>query len=195
MIPQDGTFMRYSFVRATASAALFLLAGNAARAADDHGHEHGNAPATAGAAALPRFAAVSETFELVGVLSGKQLTIYLDRFADNSPVKDARLELEIDGTKMKAEPHGEGEFEVMLAEAPKPGVLSVAATVVSGKDSDLLAGELDILDAAHVDAAAQGPKWQRVVSSAFAGLLALGLLAWGSRRVMAARRKRFGGAV
>ncbi len=184
--------MKYSFVHATASAAALLLGGNAAWAADDHGHDHGEAPATAAGPALPRFAAVSETFELVGVLSGKQLTIYLDRFADNSPVKDARLELEIDGAKMKAEPHGEGEFEVMLAEAPKAGVLSVTATVVSGKESDLLAGEFEIREAAHVDA--QVPRWRRVVSSAIAGLLALGFLAWGSRRVMAARRKRSGGA-
>ena len=41
-----------------------------------------NAGGLAAGTALPRFAAVSETFELVGVLDGKQVTLYLDRFAD-----------------------------------------------------------------------------------------------------------------
>ena len=49
---------------------------------------------------------MSETFELVGVLSGKQITLYLDRFADNSPVRDAQIELEIGGAKFKAEKQG-----------------------------------------------------------------------------------------
>ena len=42
------------------------------------GHDHGEATTSAGGPALPRFTAVSETFELVGVLNGKQLTLYLD---------------------------------------------------------------------------------------------------------------------
>lgn len=42
------------------------------------GHDHGEAPAAAAGSALPRFSAGSELFELVGVLNGKQLTLYLD---------------------------------------------------------------------------------------------------------------------
>lgn len=73
------------------------------------GHDHGDAaPAVAGQA-LPRFAAESETFELVGVLSDKRITLYLDRFADNSPVRDAQIELEIGGAKFKAEKQGDGQ--------------------------------------------------------------------------------------
>ncbi len=41
------------------------------------GHDHGDAAPAAVGQALPRFSAVSETFELVGVLSGKQITLYL----------------------------------------------------------------------------------------------------------------------
>lgn len=91
---------------------------------------------------LPRFAAASETFELVGVLNGKQITLYLDRAADNSPVTDAQIEIEIAGTKLKAEKH-EGAYEVALAAEPKPGVLPVTATVTAGTEADLLAGEFD----------------------------------------------------
>ena len=87
------------------------------------GHDHGEAPASSAGPALPRFAAASETFELVGVVNGKRLTLYLDRYADGSPVKDAKLELELGGVKVPVESHGEGEFEAMLAQELKPGSL------------------------------------------------------------------------
>ena len=70
------------------------------------GHDHGDAAPAAVGKALPRFSAVSETFELVGILSGKQITLYLDRFADNSPVRGAQIELEIGGAKFMAEKQG-----------------------------------------------------------------------------------------
>jgi hypothetical protein len=109
--------------------------------------------------ALPRFAAVSETFELVGVLNGKQITLYLDRAADNAPVTDAQIELEIGGAKLKAEKH-EDAYEVVLAAAPKPGVLPITATVTAGKEVDLLAGELDLHEEAHADEAAHVHSWK-----------------------------------
>ena len=119
----------------------------------DAGHDHGDeAPAAAGRA-LPRFTAESENFELVGVLDGRRLTLYLDRFADNSPVKDARLELQLGDEKLVPEAHGEGSFEAMLAHVPAAGVLPVTATVSAGRESDLLAGDFDLHDA-HVDAGA-----------------------------------------
>ena len=96
------------------------------------GDDHGDAPAASSGPALPRFAAASETFELVGVVNGKRLTLYLDRYADGSPVKDATLELELGGVKVPVESHGEGEFEAMLAQELKPGSLAVSAMVVAG---------------------------------------------------------------
>ncbi len=158
------------------------------------GHDHGDAaPATVGQA-LPRFSAVSETFELVGVLSGKQITLYLDRFADNSPVRGAQIELEIGGAKFKAEKQGDDQYEVVLPEAPKPGVLPVTATVTAGNEADLLAGELDIHEAAHVDEAAHTHSWTEYAGWAVAGLAALALLVWGGRRVINARSVRAGAA-
>src|SRR3990167_3228700 len=136
-------------------AALFaavLLVATPAWAGE--GHDHGDAAPASVGEALPRFSAVSETFELVGVLSGKQITLSLDRFADNSPVREAQIELEIGGAKLKAVKQAGDAYEVVLAEAPKPGVLPVTATVTAGNDADLLAGELDIHEAAHADEAA-----------------------------------------
>lgn len=103
------------------------------------GHDHGDAAPTSTGPALPRFTAVSETFELVGVLNGKQITLYLDRAADNAPVTDAQIELEIAGAKLKAEKH-EDAFEIVLAAEPKPGVLPITATVTAGQEVDLLSG-------------------------------------------------------
>jgi hypothetical protein len=158
------------------------------------GHDHGDAAPAAVGQALPRFSAVSETFELVGVLSGKQITLYLDRFADNSPVRGAQIELEIGGAKFKAEKHGDDEYEVVLPEAPKPGVLPVTATVTAGNEADLLAGELDIHEEAHADEAAHTHSWTEYAGWAVAGIAALGLLGWGGRRVIHARNVRAGAA-
>ena len=140
------------------------------------GHDHGDSAPAAVGQALPRFSAVSETLELVGVLSGKQITLYLDRFADNSPVRGAQIELEIGGAKFKAEKHGDDEYEVVLPEAPKAGVLPVTATVTAGNEADLLAGELDIHDMAHADEAAHTHSWTEYAGWVAGGIAALGLL-------------------
>ncbi len=158
------------------------------------GHDHGDAAGAPTGQALPRFTAESETFELVGVLSGKQLTLYLDRFADNSPVRDAQIELEIGGAKYKAEKQGDDEYEVVLPEELKAGVLPITASVTAGKDSDLLAGELDIHDEAHSDEAAHTPSWTRYAAWAVAGIVVLAVVVWGGRRAMGTRSVRAGGA-
>ena len=174
-------------------AALMVATVLAAPAWAGEGHDHGDAAPAAVGQALPRFSAVSETFELVGVLSGKQITLYLDRFADNIPVRDAQIELEIGGAQFKAEKQGDDAYEVVLPEAPQPGVLPVTATVTAGNEADLLAGELDIHAAAHSDAAAHTQSWTESAGWAVAGMAALALLVWGGR-VISTRRIRTGGA-
>lgn len=169
-----------------------FLAAPPARAAGDH--DHGDAAPSAVGEALPRFTAESETFELVGVLSGKQITLYLDRYADNSPVRDAQIEIEIGGATFKAEAHGDGEYEIALPEAPKPGVLPITATVTAGNEADLLAGELDIHEEAHADEAEHTRSWKEVALWAAAGLAALALLGWAARRMLGARSVRAGAA-
>lgn len=157
------------------------------------GHDHGEAPAAAGSPAKPRFTATSEVFELVGVVNGKRITLYLDHAADNSPVKDANLELELGGTKIPVQPHGEGEFEATLATELQPGEIGVVATVVAGSATDLLAGDLDIHADSHSDAA-QGATWKTYAAWALGGLLALALLGFGLRRLNTQRNKSLGGA-
>ena len=158
------------------------------------GHDHGETPAASSGPALPRFAAASEIFELVGVVNGKHLTLYLDRYADGSPVKDAKLELELGGVKVPVESHDEGEFEATLAQELRPGSLAVSAMVVAGAESDLLAGELDIHEEEAADKTAHVHGWREYATwagAAAAGLFALLIL---GRRLRAARNARLGGA-
>jgi hypothetical protein len=157
------------------------------------GHDHGEAaPATTGSA-LPRFTAVSETFELVGVLNGKQITLYLDRAADNSPVPAAQIELEIAGTKFKAEAQDD-TYKVVLPEAPKPGVLPITATVTAGAEVDLLAGELDLHADAHTDEAAHTHAWTEYAAWTAAGLVSLTVLVFIGRRMVTRRQGQAGAA-
>ena len=160
-----------------------------ARAGD--GHDHGDAPPAATGPALPRFAAVSEQFELVGVLDGKRLTLYLDHASDNRPVTDAKLELEVGGAKLPVQPHGEGEFEATLNAEPKEGVLAVTATVVAGSDSDLLAGELDIHHEEPAAVAKTSP-WMAYAAWGIAALAALAAAGVAAARLRA--RRAVGGA-
>lgn len=110
-------------------------------------HGDHNAPA-AGAAvpSTPRFATESEAFELVGVLeSGTTLRLWLDRWADNAPVRDARIELEIGSTKVTAAPAPDGNgYVATLPAALADGVHPVTATVIASGESDLLAAEIDV---------------------------------------------------
>ncbi|RIX46213.1 MAG: hypothetical protein D3M94_10960 [Rhodocyclales bacterium GT-UBC] len=153
------------------------------------GHDHGEAPATTTESALPRFVARSENLELVGVLDERKLTLFLDRQADNSPVDDARIELEIGNHKLLASRTGAGEFAATLKESLPAGELPVTASVVLGNDADLLAGSLDLHPDAHTDAAGPTP-WKAIAAGA---LLALAVLA-SLFRLRRQHARRLGGA-
>ena len=164
--------------------AAFLLSPPAL--ADD-GHGHDAAPAGPAASALPRFSASSELFELVGVLDRQKLTVYLDRFEDNTPVKGAQIELDVGGAKVALQEIAEGEFEGRLARALPEGVTAVTATIAAGDDSDLLAGELDIHAGTHEDAA-PGHGLRNGLGWGIGILAALAAIALLLRRTGAARR-------
>ncbi len=162
------------------------------------GHDHGEAPAAATGTALPRFAATSDLFELVGVLDGQKIALYLDHAGDNRPVKDARLELDIAGTSVPVTRVAEGEFQATLAAPLAEGVSPVTATVAAGSDTDLLAGEIDLHPAAHTDDAPAGlARRTALIAGAVAAVLLALVAVWGLRRGRAARMgntQRVGGA-
>ena len=169
--------------------AMLVSLATPAWAADEHGHDH-DAPAAAAGPALPRFAAVSEAFELVGVVNGKRLAIYLDRFADNSPVEGAKLELEVGGKKVEVKPHAPGEYEATLAEELKPGITPVTVMLDVKGETDILAGDIDIHEDEHAKEAGAG--WMRYAGWGAAALLAVGAATLVARK--RASRRTLGGA-
>lgn len=99
--------------------------------------------------ASPRFTAQAHGLELVGILDGDQLSLYLDDWEDNSPVTDAELKLQLDGVAAEVEQNTPGTFAAHLSALPEEGVIQVQATVVRGDDFERLKGELRLSHAEH----------------------------------------------
>lgn len=181
-------------VSANALAMLITLALCLPPAHAGGDHDHGDAPVTSSTAqALPRFSAASEDFELVGVLDGLQMTLYLDHATTNEPVREASIELDIGGRAVQASPAPEGTFHATLPQALPEGRTPLSAKVMVGGTSDLLAGDIDIHDADHGDdAGAHAHPWRRAVIWGLGALVAAGTFAlWG--RQHARRASRVGG--
>jgi len=126
--------------------ACFLLGSHIiyAGAGHDHGHGHDEPELTSTAAAVPRLLMESKQFELVGVLEGKNLHLYLDYYSSNTPVTDARIELELAGKRLQATAKENGRYHVRLKAELEEGMYPVFVTVVSQQGDDLLTGKLNI---------------------------------------------------
>lgn len=129
--------------------------------------EHLDAPASAAAGAgnIPRVETYTESFELVGQLSGGELSILIDRYETNEPVLNGKLEVQYKNLKAPATFHGDiGDFAVadvkLLAALSKPGKHQLLFTFTAGDESDLIEGTLEVPPtAAH--AHDDGPHWPR----------------------------------
>lgn len=147
------------------------------------GHDHGEAPKPVPAAdAAPRFAAASEEFELVGVLHGRALTLYLDHYDSNAPVAKATLEMEAGKQKMRATESEPGVYRLELndALAAKPGRLGLVFTLQAGDSVDLLTANLDIPAPKAASPEAAAFDWRRLGWAGLA-LPLLGVWVWRRR--------------
>ena len=147
------------------------------------GPGHGDAPATAAGTASPRVNARSDLFELVGMVEGGELKIYLDRYATNEPVTDAKIEVEVGNIKGIAAAQADGSYSFKSDVFSKPADLAISFTVLAGKDTDLLAGDLKIAptvdDHAHDAAAKPWLRWAAYAGGALLFvLMALSLMRW-----------------
>jgi cobalt-zinc-cadmium efflux system membrane fusion protein len=175
--------------RAAQRTALALAIATAAAASfAGDGHDHGDAPAPAAGSASPRLSAHSDLFELVGVVDGGVMTLYLDRYASNEPVTGAKIEYEAGADKGIAQPQADGTYVIRLAALGKPGELPFSFTVSAGADTDLLAGDLDIHDP-HDHASEQPRALLPWLSIAAAGATALAIALVLARKLRAARRR------
>src|SRR5882757_5055747 len=120
-------------------AAIVLAPAFPVRAHEGHVHE---ASATVTATGLPRLVTKSESYELVAILDGKQLTIYLDRFADNAPVTDANIGVAVEGETVAAERNPDGTYGLTSNLFGGQGSIELVFDIKAPEVDDLLIGKL-----------------------------------------------------
>jgi RND family efflux transporter MFP subunit len=160
---------------ALAMAATFAIA--------DAGHDHGeDAPAASGTA-FPRVTSHSDLFELVAIVDAGVMTVYLDSYVTNEPVSGATIEVEAGAAKGMALAQPDGTYRFEHAVLKTSGTVPVSFTVTGGKDTDLLAGDLNLQDAHadHEDDADARP-WLRWAGYGVGLVVVLALAAAAARR-------------
>jgi hypothetical protein len=126
--------------------ALSLTIVSAAYAGPGHGEEKST---TAQAQTSPRFYAESDLYEAVGVINGKEITLYLDRYSSNELVKGAKIEIDLDGSKINSEPHGDGEYLFRLKNKIKDQPTAITITIIDDDVTDILAATIDLSSFEH----------------------------------------------
>ncbi len=104
----------------------------------------------------PRLAVASEAYELVAVIEGQRLTLYLDRFGDNAPVTDAHITVGINDDMVVAEPAGDGTYSLISRSFEHGGLFELVFDIKVSDADDLLIGKLS-LPKADATAATAGP--------------------------------------
>jgi len=134
----------------------FTLLAASAGAVAHEGHDHGNeAPQIS--AALPRGSAASADFELVAILRGQTLAIYVDRFATNEPVDSATIEVETpDGPKEATSE--DGVYRLAAPWAEKGGHFDLIFTVTIGEQIEVLPVTIDA-PAPQAGSVLSGGRW------------------------------------
>lgn len=150
-------FMPWQLVHtALRSAAQVAVACSLALPALAHeGHDHASETKPVDVRLAPRFEVRSEEVEIVGVLAGKNLLIYLDRAADNSPIHEAQIEVEGPGVKGVAEAMADGIYQLPAAALGQPGKYPLTLTVQAGEIADLLSANLEVAGPAAAATAAE----------------------------------------
>jgi RND family efflux transporter MFP subunit len=110
------------------------------------GHEHDDATRSALASSTyPRVTAHSELYEVVGIVRGERLSIYLDHFATNESVSDAKVKVAIgDAEPVDAEPTEKGIYTISFPRSARTGSVEVVFSVTATSGDDLLAGSLTL---------------------------------------------------
>jgi cobalt-zinc-cadmium efflux system membrane fusion protein len=111
----------------------------------DEGHSH-DAPA-ARSTQSPRVVAMSEAFQLVGILKAGQLTIYLDRERSNAPVNGAAIDVTANEKTLAAQAQADGVYVVSADGLIQAGENVLEFSIKDGELTDLLGGTLAVATA------------------------------------------------
>ena len=167
-------------------AALLLLAMPAstwAHEGEDHSEDAraGAASSSAAPATSGRFSAQAGGLELVAAAEGHDLTVWIDQWADNAPVTNARVSVTVDGRSIEARPiNGTYILDAPTLDAPGPHRVSFAVT--RGSTVQTMAGTLTVA-AAPGDAETGGAiPWRMILLVLLATGIAVGaVLFWRAR--------------
>lgn len=143
------------------------------------GEDHGAPSPVTTQPLAPRVEANSGEVQLLGILQGDKLIVYLDRYASNEPIVNAKLEAESGTFKAAAQARGDGTYALPAAALAQPGKHALVFSVEAGELSDLLNGTLNVPTPAANDpvpAAAQWPVGALAAGGAVLVLIAGGLL-------------------
>jgi len=132
------TGVRTILLCACIATGLLPVAGGA-----HEGHDDGAPPASSlPGISVPRVEAHSDLFEIVGVVESDAMKIFLDRYATNEPVVNAKIDIEAGALKGSAQANPDGTYTFRNAALAKAGAVPVTFTIAAGSDSDLLTGDL-----------------------------------------------------
>jgi membrane fusion protein, heavy metal efflux system len=120
---------------------LFALLLSSARA--HNGEDHGDAPHPPPTATSPRFEARGDLFEVVGLLKGSELVLYVDRSESNEPVMQATLEVESGSFKASTKSDANGVLRMPAGALANAGKYPLTLTVSAGDESDLLSASFE----------------------------------------------------
>ena len=121
-----------------------LLTLSAQVAIAHEGEDHGALTTRVSVSAMPRAEATSDTFELVAVAKGGELTIYLDRFATNEPVPGASVAVETPQGSVEAKAAPDGTYRLPAPWSSAPGHYDLIFTVAKDNIADVLTLTLDV---------------------------------------------------
>jgi hypothetical protein len=145
------------------------------------GHDDAQPPVTATAPRLPRLVTSSETYELVALLEGERLTIYLDRFEDNSPVTDASITVTINDESVAAAAIANGTYLLSSRKFNDRGLVELVFDIKAKEADDLLIGKMtlagsDLSERLPGSASWYGRAWSYIRHGAEDHLVLIGLI-------------------
>lgn len=156
----------------------------AAFSAYGHGGEDHSAPLAVVTQSLaPRSTAATDEFEVVTVVDGQKLIVYLDRFSSNEFVTKAKLEVEGAGLNGVASESAPGVYLLEMAAPLTPGKHALTISIETAETADLISTTLDIVPPKTAIVVQTG--WSAKYSYGVLGLLLLGgamLVAWRKRQ-------------
>lgn len=157
-------------------AVAVVLLATAFSAFGHGGEDHGAPPAPVAQSVAPRAAAASEEFEVVAALDEKKLVIYVDRFASNEPVAEAKVEVEGAGLQGMATETAPGTYVLALAAPLPPARHPLTISIEAGDSLDLLTATLDTSTAVAIEQHTHGFSEWLVWGLSGALLVAAGIL-------------------